>query len=760
MQSVVKLFRRKTDSSFCHNEGVIFIRRGCREYQTTHLQRKHPYPACPAAAFLASVAACLGAPRLASAAANSAAPEIAVDNGGWGQASPVDIRAVLLSTAGEVWPYCAGERIKAIRVYHRDDFPQTDFVHDWRGRIRVGLHSSDAHWAQIAFQFGHEFCHALAQHSAIALRGWHPPRHANLWFEESLCETSSLFVLRRLGVTWQQNPPYEIWRSYAPAMAKYASDRLALPEHQLPADITFPVWFRQNEAAIRENAVLREKNVIIARQLLPLFEAEPAAWRGGVLPEPGRASAGQTARATPVRMANQQPGGVAAICREDRRAFRMNARAPIGRIPRRTFLKAAVAFTASLGLHRAHADTTAADAAQKVHDEIWRRFVDEHHLVLDYTDFDGSFPRATAEECREGKPNALGWWTPIENGSMFNGLYLDAAVHRWKISRADADKEKARRLANALLSLASLGPPGFIARGVATDSKTPYPMGSNDQTSPWFYGLWRFIHEGLATPAERTLILARMATVADALLATGWLLPCNAGAPAPFRGSLKGFTWEAAPRLLFELKAMHNLTRDPKWADLYQTVAQERSGSPPLSRLEICARGMQFRGTSRQSWTGSAGVVCLRGLWEMETNPDYIHAYMEGLAASVTLAAAGLPLAAKFDNEATAPCLLNWRQLNPWWKPQHSEAEAVGVAERQAKELGRLSPRRDPEFNLVRESLFSAWIVTLCPDRTLVEPHRATILGAIQHFDYKRLYYSQFFPGEAAAYRLQLLRKA
>ena len=110
------------------------------------------------------------------------------------------------------------------------------------------------------------------------------------------------------------------------------------------------------------------------------------------------------------------------------------------------------------------------------------------------------------------------------------------------------------------------------------------------------------------------------------------------------------------------------------------------------------------------------------------------------------LAAGSLPLATQFDNDATAPCLLNWRTLNLWWKPQTSEAEAITVAEGQARQLGRLSPRRIPEFNLVRESLFAAWIVTLCPNRALVEPHRAAILEAIKHFDYTRLYYSQFFP--------------
>ena len=450
-------------------------------------------------------------------------------------------------------------------------------------------------------------------------------------------------------------------------------------------------------------------------------------------------------------------------------------------LPRRTALKAAAAFTASLslGLHRARAaGTELADAAQAVHDEIWRRFIDEYGILVDYTDLDGTFPRATADECREGKPNALGWWTPTENGSMFNGMYLDAAVHRWKLSRTEADKDKARKLMNGLLLLSSLGPPGFIARNVATDGKTPYPMGSNDQTAPWFYGLWRYIHEGLATREERDRIIDKMVEVANVLAANRWLMPCNTGAPSPFRGGFGGFAWEFAPRLLFVLKALHDLTRSARWADLYQKAVEERgappvhatppgapaatpsAAPPPISRLEICQKGMEFQSRWRHSWTCASGIICLRGLWEMETNPTYLRAYAQGLAASLQLAAESLPIAKQFDNNTTAACLLDWRILNTWWQPQHSELEAVTVAERQAKELGRLSPRRGPEFNQVRESLFAAWIVTMCPDRSLVEPHRPAILEAIQHFDYKRLYYSQFFPAEAAAYRLQLMERA
>jgi hypothetical protein len=56
--------------------------------------------------------------------------------------------------------------------------------------------------------------------------------------------------------------------------------------------------------------------------------------------------------------------------------------------------------------------------------------VDEHDVLLDFTDLDGSVIIPTPEECLAGKPNALGWWSPIENGAMFNGMYLDGMVNR------------------------------------------------------------------------------------------------------------------------------------------------------------------------------------------------------------------------------------------------------------------------------------------------------------------------------------------
>jgi hypothetical protein len=53
--------------------------------------------------------------------------------------------------------------------------------------------------------------------------------------------------------------------------------------------------------------------------------------------------------------------------------------------------------------------------------------------------------------------------------------------------------------------------------------------------------------------------------------------------------------------------------------------------------------------------------------------------------------------------------------------------------------------------------LFAAWIVTMCPDRDVVRRRRAVIEAAVAHYHYERLYYSQFFPAEAAWNRVAML---
>ncbi|MGA0559572.1 hypothetical protein ACO2Q8_23130 [Larkinella sp. VNQ87] len=404
----------------------------------------------------------------------------------------------------------------------------------------------------------------------------------------------------------------------------------------------------------------------------------------------------------------------------------------------------------------AHSGASDSLNMENAHREIWRRFIDAHSILLDFADTNGRFDRPTAAEFRDNKPNALGWWTPTENGAMFNGLYLDGICQRWLHRHQEADRIKARRLAQGLLFLASVGDtPGFIGRGVASDGKTPPAMGSNDQTSPWFYGLWRYLYTGLPEPDERRQIIAKMVEVANALVANDWRIPTMSYAPARFRNTFATFNWEGAPRMLFILKAMHQLTGESRWDVLYRKAASETGGEPRRSRLQICADGMLFDIPKQFRWTGISSTVDVRALWEMETDPVLRRAYEQGLNASAQSAVVDIARWHLFDNQDRKPFLHDWRSLLTKWQPQHSEQDALAVSQTQLNELVRLSPRRNYELGLVREPLWMAWIVTLAPDPSLADQYRSEMLSAIGHFRYERLYYSQFFPAEAVWFRLQ-----
>jgi hypothetical protein len=203
---------------------------------------------------------------------------IRVQAGGFGVASASDVNAVLQSTAGELCRYWPGTQLPSIDVYHRLDHPQTNSRDAAGNRIAIGLTARDTHWAQYSFQFAHECCHALINYGNDDGGLGRDRRYANLWLEESLCETASLFTLRALSRSWLIAPPYAAWRTYAPWFYAYAEERLALPEHQLPAGTPFAVWFRANEPALRQNPIRRDRNTIVAAQLLPIFEKEPRGW--------------------------------------------------------------------------------------------------------------------------------------------------------------------------------------------------------------------------------------------------------------------------------------------------------------------------------------------------------------------------------------------------------------------------------------------------------------------------------------------------
>jgi len=192
--------------------------------------------------------------------------QAAKDN--WGDAGSNDVQAVCKSAAQELWKHIPNRTIEPIMLSYNKRGPMTIFGLGNEKERRVWLNVQGAYWSQYAYQFAHEFCHILCNYREAD--------SSNHWFEESLCETASLFVLRRMAESWKTNPPYSTWKGYSTSLKNYIDDHMRKTEKL--EDLTLAQWYLRNEEALRKNSTDRPKNQIVAQQLLPLFEKNPEHW--------------------------------------------------------------------------------------------------------------------------------------------------------------------------------------------------------------------------------------------------------------------------------------------------------------------------------------------------------------------------------------------------------------------------------------------------------------------------------------------------
>ena len=287
-------------------------------------------------------------------------------------------------------------------------------------------------------------------------------------------------------------------------------------------------------------------------------------------------------------------------------------------------------------------------AIEQANKELWEKFIDKYGII---NDFVGETP--TPEDCELGKPNAIGWWSPIENGPFFTGLYLMAACERAKRSGDEIDKEKAQRLADGLLKCASVSDvPGFVTRGIGTDGKCHYPLGSVDQTIPWYIGLYSYLMSDIPTPQHRKLVMDKLQEVTSALKLLDWKLPCDGHFKGDFRGDLKSNNYLEVTTYLFVLRMMYKLFQEPVWLEEYKTALYERprksveqvSDSDKI-RIDICAAGYridtlifkQFNMDKRVLWIYVKNQATLYYLKAMENDETIRAKYQTGLVQNLRI---------------------------------------------------------------------------------------------------------------------------
>jgi hypothetical protein len=202
--------------------------------------------------------------------AGAALPVYRVETDGF-QASEADIRAVLDAVAGELWPFFPDYRIEPIVVTRGRNGPITLYQRNDRGEIVIRLDTEQTYWSQYSYQFAHEFCHVLC--------GFRDADRRNKWFEETLCETASLFVMRAMARTWKESAPYAHWRDYRDALRNYADDVIRKRDriHEIHAR-GLPEFYRTHQAELESNPTSRELNGAMSIVLLHLFEEQPERW--------------------------------------------------------------------------------------------------------------------------------------------------------------------------------------------------------------------------------------------------------------------------------------------------------------------------------------------------------------------------------------------------------------------------------------------------------------------------------------------------
>ncbi|MBI4998910.1 MAG: hypothetical protein HZC22_18825 [Rhodocyclales bacterium] len=215
------------------------------------------------------------APPGPSADGDHSALRLRVEGGGWGRADPAKIEAVLYSVADVLLSRMPNKLAPRVIITHTEGNPIAFYHRGPSGEYLVRLHASDERWHLYVFEFAHEFCHLLSNFDANLDSS--ASRH-NQWFEESLCEAASLYALDALAEKWANAPAGSGWPGHAAGLRSFYDQLLGEQHRQLPPRVQPAAWLDANEGRLRGDPYQREKNDLVAKLLLPLFQERPKSW--------------------------------------------------------------------------------------------------------------------------------------------------------------------------------------------------------------------------------------------------------------------------------------------------------------------------------------------------------------------------------------------------------------------------------------------------------------------------------------------------
>lgn len=164
---------------------------------------------------------------------------------------------------------------KRCLVCYQDNNPEI-YLKDGYHQIRLNTHGN--YWCQWVYQYAHEFCHHLIDGPCDGVVS------GLKWFEETLCELSSLHNLYEMACFCEVSTKENL-RRYAPAVRDYLSrmgDSLSASEN---SHKNLAEYILQHTAELSQDRYHREIYSTIAFSMLPVFRRNPYLWR--IVPQIG-----------------------------------------------------------------------------------------------------------------------------------------------------------------------------------------------------------------------------------------------------------------------------------------------------------------------------------------------------------------------------------------------------------------------------------------------------------------------------------------
>ena len=223
--------------------------------------------------FLSALALAFAGPADAREPAGSLATAPIAVGGDWGKAWPASALTVVQRMRDAALAdvrLVSDQQPSRIQVNNHTSGPPHIWLHfDDQPVAEIGVDVGLQAWSQLAYQFGHELGHVLAN-------SWKRDAKPALpcqWLEEALVETFSLRGLEHLARTWETNPPFTGDNAYGAAIARYKDNQLRVYVGYAAAQGTLAnprVWFTEKRAVLEATGGLSET----CESLIPFLLAE------------------------------------------------------------------------------------------------------------------------------------------------------------------------------------------------------------------------------------------------------------------------------------------------------------------------------------------------------------------------------------------------------------------------------------------------------------------------------------------------------